>query len=168
MKKLALLGLATIATGAYAGVNLNLSDHVKSVVQPGTGFVDVVFSGTVDVLPNWDATSAVLYTPDNGSAALSGGLTTAFLDYLSGSFAGTDFNGDLFFIRVQASDAVGFYDQNALSTGGSSELVVNAVNGNRRFADNEYYGVEVQAVPEPATLAALGLGAIALIRRRRK
>ncbi|RYG26570.1 PEP-CTERM sorting domain-containing protein [bacterium] len=33
--------------------------------------------------------------------------------------------------------------------------------------DAENYGVNVQAVPEPTSMAALGLGALALLRRRK-
>ncbi|RYG33416.1 PEP-CTERM sorting domain-containing protein [bacterium] len=40
----------------------------------------------------------------------------------------------------------------------------NSTSGSNAFVDN----VSIQAVPEPATMAALGLGAAALLRRRRR
>ncbi len=42
-----------------------------------------------------------------------------------------------------------------------------SASGNNRF-DNVVLSGTAQAVPEPATMAALGLGAVAMLRRRRK
>jgi hypothetical protein len=155
-------------SSAFAGINVNIDNHVQTVVQPNAGFVTLVYTGTVDVLTGWDATSATLFfaAQENQNNFLIGAFDAGFVNYLNGNSPGVDYVGTLFTVDVQSTDAVGFYDYNPGGTNSRSELIVSAVNGQRSFADNEYYGVQVDAVPEPGSLAALAIGAAALLRRR--
>lgn len=170
MRKIALMALAGVATVASAGVNLNLNQAVQTVTLPNAGFTTVTYSGTVDVLAGWDATSALSWNASLDGVSNFKAVTfdAAFVAYLSGANAGIDYTGDLFSLDIQSTDPVGLYDQNAGSPTGTSQLIVSAVNtrNQREFSDNEYYAVNV--VPEPASLIALGVGAAALLRRRNR
>jgi hypothetical protein len=168
MRKITLFALAAVSVMASAGVNLNLNNPVETVNLPNSGSVNVVFTGTVDVLPGWDASSATLYFPFLGSNGLGGGFDSNFLTYLGGSNAGVDYSGNLFSITVNSTDAPGYYDFNSLSPTSTSQFVVGASKNGVSFSDNEYFAVDVQAVPEPASIAMLGIGSLALIRRRRR
>ena len=171
MKKLALaLGLLSVGAASQAAINFNISNAYQTATLPNSGMITVTFSGTVDVLlPTWDAVNITVESPGNGSAFLTfDSFDAGFVAYLGSNAPGVDYTGNLFSIQVNSTDAQGFYYLNGSSFGMSalSEAIVYAsVPGGPEIADNEYFGVNV--VPEPATMAALGLGAIALIRKRR-
>jgi len=65
-----------------------------------------------------------------------------------------------------ASDFMQSYSVDVTSLGGGDTLLIVGSgygNGDAAFIDN----VQLNAVPEPASMACLGLGAIAFVRRRR-
>lgn len=157
------------AASAHAGLNLNLNNPYQTVAAPSSGSISVVFTGTVDILlPTFDATQADLEFPSDGSNFLTGAFDPAFVAYLGANLPGVDYTGNLFSITVTSTTANGFYWLNNGSLGFSplSEFIVHAGNGVQTARDNEFYGVTV--VPEPASMAILGLGASALIRRRKR
>lgn len=72
-------------------------------------------------------------------------------------------------LRFYLDDTLLFTDVNAgYGTKTLDNVFLQGWNGENLTYDIHFDNVTVQAVPEPATLAALGLGAIALLRRRKR
>ena len=170
MKKLgfSLFGLAAVVS-AHAALNLNINVPYQTVVRPSSGTIQVVFTGTVDVLlPNFDVDVAILEFPGSSSSVfLNAAFDPAFITYLGGNSPGVDYSGNLFSVDVSSTTPQDFYWLNSGNNNPLSELIVFASdNSGHSSWDNEMYGVTV--VPEPATMAALSIGAVALLRRRRK
>lgn len=162
--------LASLGAAAQASINLNINQQYQTVAVPSSGSINVVFSGTIQILqPNVDFNSAALESPASGSGPFIGtSFDSGFLAYLSQNAPGVGYSGNLFSVVVTSSTAPDFYWLNNGSAGISplaEFIVIGGVNGASDVKDNELFGVNV--VPEPATLAALGLGAAALIRRKR-
>lgn len=169
MKKIACLGaLIGLSSVSFGFVNLNLNNPYQNAAIPGAGSIFLTFNGTVDILnPMFAISGATLEAPDNGSQLLNVAYDAGFLAYVSAGTPGVDYTGDIFTVEVQSTSQVGNYWFGAGGLSPFAELTVTASGAGLPDAvDSEMYGVTV--VPEPATLAALGLGAAALIRRRRK
>ncbi len=169
MKKLAVFSLLAVAAASQAALNFNLDFPDLSAPLPTSGTTVLTFTGTVDVTAGWDATSATLNMPFQVSSfvGLAGAFDPGFVAYLSGANAGVDYSGNIFSIDVTPSSAIGLYDSNFNSTTAAT-ITVSGQKGVSTFDDSEAYSVEVTAVPEPASLIALGAGAAALIRRRKR
>jgi hypothetical protein len=140
----------------------------QTAVRPAAGSIFVLFSGTVDVLlPTFDVNQAQLEFPQDSLAnSLTGAFDPAFSTYIGTNSPGVDYTGPLFSIEVTSTSPLGFYWLNGNGFSALSELIVTTSDGTRTASDNEFFGVTV--VPEPATIAAIGLGFAALIRRRRR
>lgn len=156
-----------VSAWAAASINLNLALPYQTAVRPAAGSIFVSFIGTVDVLlPTFDVSQANLEFPMDASAnILTGSFDPAFNTYLGTNAPGVDYTGPIFSIEVTSTTPLGFYWLNGNGLSALSELTVTASNGAQSAADNEFFGVTV--VPEPVSLAALGLGLAAVIRRRR-
>lgn len=170
MKRIiALASLALVATVSQAGINFNLNNPNVTVSRPGSGFVLVTFSGTVDLSGGFAPLLATVELPQNGSNTLAfDSFDSSFLAYLSAGVVDSDYSGDLFSLQVSSTDPYGTYDMNNSSFGSSpfAEAIVTASKSGIAAADNEFFSVEV--VPEPASLAILGLATGALVARRRR
>jgi hypothetical protein len=155
-----------LAAHASAILNFNLTINELSTT-PGT---NVVFSGTVTGVSGdltLAASSVGSAFKSTGGTGLSGAFTTDFQNYLNQTTT-ANYSGTIFEAFVPAGTAAGTYDTNAALTNGA-QVVVGGTNLNGdTVQDNEFYAVDVQAVPEPATMAGLGLGALALLRRRKR
>lgn len=161
------LGACAFASFSLASVNLNLDQEYWTVNQGGS----VTITGTITLTPGWDVNGYGLEFPSNGTDFLPSDVDPAFLAYMS-SNTNAGYSGPLFTVSAGVAATLGLYDFNTgLLTGSDrSEFGVYALRAsdNAQAADYENYGVTVEAVPEPASIAALGVGVVALLRRRRR
>lgn len=164
------LSLLAVGAAANAAVNLNINLQYQTVVAPSSGSISVMYSGTVDVLlPGWDVSGWMLESPSDGSNLLLANIDPGFAAYAAGNNPGVDYSGNLFSVTVQSTTVPGFYYLNSNNSNPLSEFIVDvSLPGAVTAVDNEMFGLTVEPVPEPATLAALGLGAVAFMRRKRK
>lgn len=168
MKKLVgLIALGGLSSVSFGFMNLNLNNPYQSANVPGSGSIFVTFSGTVDILnPFYDVSGATIEGASDGTNFLNMAFDAAFLSYVLGNNPGLDYTGDIFTAEVTSTTPLGNYWLGPGGLSGLAEFTAIATGPSLDAVDNELFGVTV--VPEPATLAALGIGAAALIRRRRK
>ncbi len=165
-----LAGLALLAVAANASINFNITNQDQTIVKPTSGFVLATFSGTVTTSGGWAPSTITVEWPGNGSNFLTfDSFDAAFVAYLGAGVPNSNYSGDLFSIQVASTDADGLYDLNGSSSGSSpfAEAIFYAMKNGVVAGDNEYYSITVESVPEPVSMGILGLGALALIRRRR-
>jgi hypothetical protein len=138
--------------GAWANTGLNL----HGILAVGSGQKIIYRNGTGTAAPTLTTSTAVV----NGWNTLEIKVTRTAVDTLVSTYKvnGSDLTGIAHTRTVTPTNLVSDFDL-ALFNGGTA-----AANTVGRY-DN--YKVEIVPVPEPASMAALGLGALALIRRRR-
>ncbi len=161
--------LAALAAAALAPAYVFTLDAPNPVlVRPASGTLTYEFTGTV-------ATGANEYIRNYGASAVSNANGDSLIPepidaaFAAGREPNSSFTGPLFRLTIDANTPLGVYDDffgtsfvPVLDVG----FFTNGVGGPFEVVDIPYT-VTVQAVPEPASLAALGLGAAALLRRRR-
>lgn len=169
-KTVALVSMLAVGAAANAAINLHINVQYQTVAAPSVGSIAVVYSGYVDVLlAGWDVSAATLELPSDGTNFLGVAWDPGFSAYVGGNNPGADYFGDLFSVTVNSNTTPGFYHLNAGNGNPFSQLIVSATQpGAVTVTDDEMFGLTVDPVPEPATLAALGLGAAAFIRRKRR
>jgi hypothetical protein len=161
---LALVG----ALAAHASAILNFNLPINQLTT--TAGTNVIFSGTVTGVTGDLTLAASSVGPAfkaTGGTGLLGAFTSSFQNYLNLNTT-TNYAGTIFEVFVPGTTSAGLYDTNAALTNGSQVVVGGTNSNNDTVQDNEFYAVNVQAVPEPTTMAALGLGAVALLRRRKR
>ena len=170
LARVAALGLALSSAAASQALFATISlDDPHKVVSAGAQ--SIWFSGRIDVLE--DNPGPILfvyhaYLEGTNSEKLDvNNYSNAYFNWLGvggGKHAGDVFVGDLFELVVEDTDPAGLYHHRFGSLTTDSTAYVDYDLDHR---SNEA-SFSVQIVPEPATLVALGMGALALARRRRK
>ncbi|MBX3111561.1 MAG: PEP-CTERM sorting domain-containing protein [Fimbriimonadaceae bacterium] len=168
-RTLILAGLFAFAASANAVVNFNITNPSQTVAAPGSGYVLVTFAGTVTLTGGFTPAGLSVEWPGNGSTFLTfDSFDAGFLAYVSAAVVDSNYTGNLFSFQVQSTDTPGLYDLNSNGSSPFAEATFDATRNGVRASDNEFFDITVTAVPEPASMAVLGLGAAALLKRRMK
>lgn len=166
MRKLFCLPLLAAAAISSAAINFEFDNSEAFVTAPESGSITYTFTGTVTVDPGFTVSGASLINPYMANSTT--GLTAMFAnDLLNWILNPTStYTGALLTVMIDSTSPAGEYGY-ALNSTSPSTLTISATDGVNTYGDSEAYVVNVEAVPEPATMAVLGLGAAALVRRRR-
>ena len=164
--------LASASPGRGAIYTFSL-DQPHKVVPLGT--TSIWFSGTIDVLEENDGSILLaVHAYLDGTYANKldvNQYAQSYYDWLGagGSFpAGGHYAGPLFELVADPSDPIGFYNHSGFSIADNCRAYVYESQQNTPEHRSNEVEYSVTIVPEPATLAALSLGTLALARRRRK
>ena len=149
---LALTLMGALVATAPAALNFNLT--VNSGVVPSTGGT-VTLIGSLSNLTADVALSDVSFSTPTGMTLA---LDPAFLTYLASNTTDSYGVGNIATVTVAPGLAAGTY---------ASQIAV-ADASLPGFTDAEAYVVQVRPVPEPASLAVMSIGALGLVRLRRR
>ncbi|MBX3110517.1 MAG: PEP-CTERM sorting domain-containing protein [Fimbriimonadaceae bacterium] len=190
MNKILLLASATLGFAALSSANLVVNGDF-SLTVPNVGFGNG-WTGTLnDGAGGWRATGG---NPDgtyiinsNGSTSSNPslaqditGLVVGATYVVSGDYArgniggGTDkdfgvtIDGNTWEYTVPSSDTdFAHFSEHFVATSSSVTLLLEAERHGDHDARVDNISLELESVPEPATMAVLGLGALALRRRKK-
>lgn len=164
--------LAALAAASQASIYLNLDNPIIVVNRPITGTTRIAITGSVGTT-NSDYRAVAQnvsfpFTYGDGSALQYGGLQPDLNSlYTTGSYT-----GDLLYLDVLSSTPVGEYKY----IGGTNSSLQSQIGFSFAQKDTDrltsltgtYSVIVREAVPEPASMIALGAGALALVRRRNR
>jgi hypothetical protein len=156
--------LSALAAAATADITFTMDQGAITLAR-GDSFT---YTGTIVRTGFSEIPFASVEFPRKGADLLSTiSLVQAFKDYVN-NVNFTNYTGPLFTVTVPLNQPLGLYSESNNGQGefpGLSELYLTDESGNWY---GQKYSVNVTAVPEPASMAALGLGAVALLRRRKR
>ena len=129
-----------------------------------------VVTGTVSLSPDWQIGASTLDNPGrSGGGFVPTSFAPEFLAYMLPAPT-VGYSGPLFSVDVPSSTLPGLYDVGSGGLGDPADFTISGSDTAtfQSFTAKAPFSVTVQAVPEPASMAALGLGVAALLRRRKR
>lgn len=164
--------LGGLAVNSFALFDLVVLDPDKVVTLPNSGSITLTWAGSITCSDNWvifGSPQMTLMHQLNSNVALpfpviAPSLTT----FLTSNGYGDDYSGDLFSVTINAGQAPGYYAYFLNSNDAARITAIGQDSNFGGFSDSEAVSAQLNPVPEPATFVALGLGAAALLRRRRR
>lgn len=165
MKLPLILLTATLGSLSSAAINLNLDRYLWE----NNGYLPITVTGTITLQSGWDLFSVQGDAPSNGTDYLSASFAPELMEYLALDTS-APYSGPILVTYISKNVTPGLYDLGDAIGGPMAELSFGAKNSARSLTayENEFYAVQINAVPEPASMATLGLATVALIRRRKR
>lgn len=171
MKWFAVMSLAVLAASSHALFDLVVFEPDKVVTVPTSGTVTITWSGTITTSDNFvlfgNPVMTGLYLEDSLIGLPFPVLDPAMDDFTDTNGYGDDYSGNLFSITIGPDTLPGYYGYFRDSSDVAYMYAQGQDNNFGGFRDTEMVSVLVQPVPEPASIVLLGVGAAALLRRRR-
>lgn len=172
----------SMPSGSYPQLTAKLEQDGTNAVKltmtnnmvPSNYVHDWMFNvnGAVSTIARLSGETAALSFNNNGGSQVKGGIFDLVFTYGNGDFSG----GDSSVYRLTGTGLTEgsfiSYSANELKNNGSIDNLGGWLSAAdvRGFGSSGSIGTKAysQAVPEPASMAALGLGAIGLLKRRKK
>ncbi|MBN8691336.1 MAG: PEP-CTERM sorting domain-containing protein [Armatimonadetes bacterium] len=162
-----------MCVAANANGILTINDPHKTVTAGSSQ--SILFTGTLSITQDWNSLS--LWYPHAylqggyGSRIDAGNVHSDFLTWLGtiGSHqAGATYSGGLFYMDMDAGDPMGMYDHTFASLTAPCNVYIDFNSNQSNYVRSNVTAISINAVPEPGTYAALGLGLVGVIASRRK
>lgn len=115
------------------------------------------------------ASLATYFGSDSMTLALSGGSNVLTMDTVVAAYVGDDVHmSSRLDILAQTSYALSRASHANVDAWNTGIFSLESLTPSVTYTTDSGYMYRPQAVPEPATMAALGLGVVAMIRRRKR
>lgn len=154
-------GAGAVSSSAYSGFTLNGWWHIDN---PPYSYPYASSPTTI-----YNSESAYTNTPEIISSSPIDVLSIYLADYNSGTVDLLGYSGSSLLYSLTVDPVVGSMTQYTLNFNGIDRFVMQTTSGvTYAFMDNFEYVPGGNSVPEPASLALLGLGFAGLVLSRRK
>lgn len=143
------------ATAGYFGANNFLKDNAANNI-----------SFTVNVNSGYEiAESAIIGTFNNNNSGPANLQVRVNSTDIEGALWGVGANKEASIGTISGNNTIYLYRSGAAQNGGTSDYTAGRINITKMTFDGKVQ--EATSVPEPATMSLLGLGALAMVLRRK-